>query len=280
MKKKTILFFTFNLLGILLFAQCPAAVLITPSPSGPTCKNTTINFTSTPTNGGTSPSYYWMVNGDTLGTSSTFSSASNGAHIELVMISNSGCPYPQDSAYASYYINSIEIQATYDVIVKECNQPKADVQITGVSGGTSPYTYILHTNAADFAGTDYIADLPVSDYPLIITDAANCVDTSWIHMSVFECPPIIPQEIFTPNEDGFNDLWVINFIEYYPKNKVYIFDRWGQRVYYKDGYTNLDGWDAKYLAGNTPVSTYYYVIELEFEKQDTKVFKGPVSILR
>ncbi|MCL4856136.1 MAG: gliding motility-associated C-terminal domain-containing protein, partial [Flavobacteriales bacterium] len=79
---------------------------------------------------------------------------------------------------------------------------------------------------------------------------------------------------------GFNDKWRINNIEFYPNNKVYIFDRWGQRVFYKEKYDNVDGWDAKYTGTNMPVSTYYYVIELEFEKQDKIVVKGPVSILR
>ncbi|MGE0561366.1 MAG: gliding motility-associated C-terminal domain-containing protein [Flavobacteriales bacterium] len=278
MNKKGVLFFVFLLSSNFFIAQCPVSVSINPSATGATCKNTTINFTPTPVNGGTNPSYFWLVNGDTLSTSTNFSTAVNSAHIELIMISNSGCA--QDSAYSSYYINSITLEASYNVIIEECNQPVADVQITNVTGGTPPYTYILHTNEGDLTGTDVFTDVPVSSYPLVITDSENCKDTSWVHIVPVECPPIIPQEVFTPNEDGFNDTWRINFIELYPKNKVYVFDRWGQRVYYKNGYTNAEGWDAKYLATNMPVSTYYYVIELEFEKQEKQVFKGPVSILR
>lgn len=278
MNKKEILFLVFLLINTGLFSQCPVSVGITPNPSGATCKNTTINFTPSPTNGGTNPSYFWMVNGDTVSTSTNFSTSVNGAHVELIMISNSGCA--QDSAYSSYYINSIILEASYNVIIEECNQPTADVQITNVTGGTPPYTYILHTNDGDLTGTDLFTDVGTSSYPLVITDSENCKDTSWVHVVPVECPPIIPQEVFTPNEDGFNDTWKINFIDLYPKNKVYVFDRWGQRVYYKSGYDNKDGWDAKYLATDMPVSTYYYVIELEFEKQDKQVFKGPVSILR
>lgn len=278
MKKKVTLFFVFSFVQALLFSQCPVGVTITASPSGATCKNTPINFTPTPINGGTNPSYYWMVNGDTVSTSSTFSTSVNGAFVELIMISNSGCAL--DSAYTSYYINSIILEASYNVIIEECNQPVADVLITNINGGTPPYSYILHTNGGELSGTDYFADVPVSSYPLVITDSENCKDTSWVHIVPIECPPIIPEEIFTPNEDGFNDTWKIYKIEFYPKNKIFIFDRWGQRVYYKEGYDNADGWDAKYLASNMPVSTYYYVIELEFDKQEKQVFKGPVSILR
>lgn len=278
MKKKVTLFFIFSFVQALLIAQCPVEVLITPSQFGATCKNTLINFTSTPTNGGTNPSYYWMVNGDTVSTSSTFSTTANGAFVELIMISNSGCAL--DSAYTSYYINSIVLEASYNVIIKECNQPVADVQITNVFGGTPPYSYVLHTNEGELSGTDYFADVPASSYPLVITDAENCKDTSWVDVVPIKCPPIIPEEVFTPNGDGFNDVFRISNIDFYPRNKVYIFDRWGQRVYHQEGYTNADGWDAKYVGTNLPVSTYYYVIELEFEKQEMQVFRGPVSILR
>lgn len=278
MNKKWILFLVFLLVTNLVDAQCPVSVGIIPNPSGATCKKSSISFTPSPTNGGTNPSYYWMVNGDTVSTSTNFSTSVSGAHVELIMISNSGCA--QDSAYASYYVNSIVLEASYTVIIEECNQPVVDVQITNVTGGTPPYTYILYTNDGELSGSDLFTDVPVSNYPLVITDSENCKDTSWVNVVPIECPPIVPQEVFTPNEDGHNDTFRINFIELYPKNKVYIFDRWGQRVYYKSGYTNTEGWDAKYLATDVPVSTYYYVIELEFEKQEKQVFRGPVSILR
>lgn len=278
MNKKASLLFILIAFANYYYAQCPVSVVVTENPSGSLCKNTMVNFTANPTNGGTNPSYYWIMGNDTVGTGATFSTASNGAHVELIMISNSGCA--QDSAYASQYINTITISASYNVIIEECNQPVADVQITNVQGGTEPYTYYLATNEGEIAGTDFFADVPVSSYPLVITDSEGCVDTSWVDVVPIECPPIIPQEVFTPNEDGFNDTWRVNNIEFYPKNKVYIFDRWGQRVFYKEGYKNNEGWDAKYLATNMPVSTYYYVIELEFEKQEKEVFKGPVSILR
>lgn len=277
-KKAGILLFLFCAVNN-YFAQCPVSVAITDNPTGSLCKNTVVNFNATPTNAGVNPTYIWVLNGDTvLNNTPNFSTAVNGAHVELYLIGNSGCT--QDTAYASSYINSITLQATYQVIIEECNQPVADVQITNVQGGTEPYSYYLVTDGGQISGTDFIEDLPISSYPLVITDSENCVDTSWIDVTAIDCPPIIPQEVFTPNEDGFNDKWRINNIEFYPNNKVYIFDRWGQRVFYKEKYDNVDGWDAKYTGTNMPVSTYYYVIELEFEKQDKIVVKGPVSILR
>jgi gliding motility-associated-like protein len=277
---KNIFFYFFSCIAIFsINAQCPVSVDIVPDKTGDLCKYATVNFTAQPTNGGVAPQYYWLLNGDTVSTNASFSTSTNQSHIELVMFSSDGCP--QDSAYDSYYTSNISIQADYFVPEPtECNQPTNDAQIIQINGGTLPYSYYLHTNEEDLAQSDLYTDLPVSSYPLVITDSEGCTDTSWINLTTKECDPIIPLQIFTPNDDGINDTWIIAHINDYPKNKVYVFDRWGQRVYYKEGYDNLDGWDAKYIGSNLAVSTFYYVIELEFDTQDKQIFKGPVSILR
>lgn len=269
----------FNLVG-LGYSQCPVNVSIQSSANGPVCRNTVVDYTAVPTNGGNNPDYYWLVNGDTLGFDSTFSVGTNGAHIELVMISSGGCP--DDSAYAStYLINVDEMVADYEVVVEECNQPVADVKINSIGGGgVSPYSYYLYTDDGAKPESSIYEDLPLSAYPVVITDSEGCMDTSWIDVSAPECPPVVPAEVFTPNDDGYNDTWVIQNILLYPKNKVFVFDRWGQRVYHKEGYDNNDGWDAKYIGGDMPVTSFFYIIELEFEKQDTQIIKGAVSIMR
>lgn len=281
MLKKALLYIVFLLFVFTqqIIAQCPVSVDILPDKTGDLCRNTLVSLTAQPTNGGITPEYFWIINGDSVGTSANISTSVNGAVVELIMISSSGCA--QDSAYTSYYISNISIEAEYMVPEpEECNQPKNDVAIVEITGGTEPYSYYLHTDSEDLGQSEYYSDLSISNYPLVITDAEGCTDTTWISLSTKECDPIVPAEIVTPNGDGMNDVWYIQNIKDYPKNKVYIFDRWGQRVYYKEGYDNNEGWDVKYLGSNMPVSTYYYIIELEFDKQDTQVFKGPVSVLR
>jgi gliding motility-associated-like protein len=68
---------------------------------------------------------------------------------------------------------------------------------------------------------------------------------------------------FSPNGDGKNDVW---FIKGLPKDtKVTIFNRWGNKVYQKDGYDNT--WDGRPNVSGTlgtdklSQGTYYYIIE-------------------
>ncbi len=69
--------------------------------------------------------------------------------------------------------------------------------------------------------------------------------------------------VVTVNKNGKHDFLVIRNIELFPENKVTIFDRWGNLVFEKNGYDNLDivfagtGDDNKLLSEGT----YYYVID-------------------
>ncbi len=279
--KKYFLAFVLLLINASFFSQCPVGVQITANPANPVCKNTSVQLTAGPTNGGVSPQYFWILNGDTIGLDSTVTTSVDFAFVELIMISSNGCI--QDTAITNYTVINTVLVADYNVIVTECNQPVAEVEILGIAGtpiGVEPYTYDLITSEGALGQQLIYKDLPVSSYPIIITDGQGCMDTTWINMDVYQCPPPNPTEVITPNEDGYNDVWRIQNIEFYPNNEVFIFDRWGQRVYQKKGYDNNNGWDAKYLGLDMPVSTYYYIIKIEFEKRDELVFNGPISVFR
>ncbi len=76
-------------------------------------------------------------------------------------------------------------------------------------------------------------------------------------------------EGFSPNSDGVNDLFTIKNIDLFPKNRIQIFNRWGNLVYEKEGYAN--DWNGHPNVRNTlgdgelPVGTYYYVLDLNDE---------------
>lgn len=72
----------------------PSITIAQTSGSNPSCAGSSVQFTATPTNGGTTPSYQWKVNGANAGTnSSTFitSSLTNGQIVSCVLTSNATC---------------------------------------------------------------------------------------------------------------------------------------------------------------------------------------------
>ncbi|MDR7212676.1 T9SS sorting signal type C domain-containing protein [Flavobacterium piscis] len=69
----------------------PASISIAASPSGAICYGTSVTFTGTPTNGGTTPVYQWKLNGANVGTNATtYTNATliNGDVVTCVLTSN------------------------------------------------------------------------------------------------------------------------------------------------------------------------------------------------
>ena len=77
------------------------------------------------------------------------------------------------------------------------------------------------------------------------------------------CEEILVYSGFSPNGDGINDFLTIAGIENFPSNEVSIFNRWGNQIYTKKGYSNDDPWDGSWSGAALPDGTYFYVLIIE-----------------
>ncbi len=80
-----------------------------------------------------------------------------------------------------------------------------------------------------------------------------------------DCAKLTIPDAFSPNGDGVNDTYVIEGLEYYPKNTFQVFNRWGSQVLDRSPYNN--NWDGRSEGDmnwgeELPESTYYYVLDL------------------
>lgn len=80
---------------------------------------------------------------------------------------------------------------------------------------------------------------------------------------------------FSPNGDGVNDSWQIDFLQVYPNCHVSVFNRIGIKIFEsKKGYPQ--SWDGRQGGSLVPVDTYYYVISLG---ENGIIYKGTLSIV-
>ncbi|MBK6444630.1 MAG: IPT/TIG domain-containing protein [Bacteroidetes bacterium] len=135
--------------------------------SNPACAGTTLTFTASPTNGGTTPSYQWKVNGGNVGTNSaTYSSSTltNGQIVSCVLTSSALCT-TTPTANSNSITMTINAQGNPTVSISQTGGTNplcagsAAVFTATVAGGSAPsYQWQVNginsgTNSPSFSTT-------------------------------------------------------------------------------------------------------------------------------
>ena len=149
------------------------------------CAGTSVTFTATPVNGGTTPAYQWKKNGVIVGTNSSVysnNSLANGEVITCVLTSNVTCVTASTAtsnsvtmAVAQYATPSVSISATSTTI---CTGTSVTFTATPSNGGVTP-AYQWQKNGVNVGtnSTTYtIASLVDNDkITCILTSSVTCV---------------------------------------------------------------------------------------------------------
>lgn len=87
---------------------------------------------------------------------------------------------------------------------------------------------------------------------------------------------------FTPNGDNTNDVWEIGNLDRFDNCEIWIYTRWGERVFHQKGYEKGEEWNGTNHGLPLPAATYYYVIDIK--KKDTeskpKRYAGAINIVK
>ena len=84
-------------------------------------------------------------------------------------------------------------------------------------------------------------------------------------------------KFFTPNGDGYNDIWNITSLSDQLNTRIYIFDRYGKLL--KDISPNGSGWDGTYIGQPMPADDYWFTVEYS-EQNSIKKYKSHFSLKR
>ncbi|MEO3404978.1 PKD domain-containing protein [Mucilaginibacter sp. CAU 1740] len=130
---------------------------------------------------------------------------------------------------------------------------------TNLSYEWSPAAYL---NKPDIAYPK-IYPAASTEYRIRVCNGTCSAETT-IHVKVLYRPK--PANTFTPNGDGYNDLWQISNIEDYPNAQISIFNRYGMLLYESKGIYRP--WDGRFNGTVVPAGTYYYVIKTDHRIKD------------
>ena len=107
----------------------------------------------------------------------------------------------------------------------------------------------------------------------VVTIACDSTFTPKPHPGTSNTEIIIPN-VFSPNSDGVNDVFIISGVDVHSYFSLRIFNRWGEAIFISEKPKNY--WDGRdYLGDELSDGTYYYVLTA-----NGKINKGFVTLLR
>lgn len=207
---------------------------------------------------------------------------SEGWNLLKWTISNGNCLATVDSVYIfkSY-------QATINQADSVICYTQNNISLTGtpIAPETSvSWSFLAGDGIISDANADsvFISSLMIGLNRIVYSvEEEHCLKTTdTIDVVVSLCDGYNPEfpTVITPNFDGKNDLFAINYLEtVYPKCHVSIFNRYGSIVFESEGYASP--WDGTNKKGEVlPMGTYFYKVELNDE--EGTVYNGSVSIIQ
>lgn len=199
----------------------------------------------------------------------------NGNIININCSSNT-LQYEYGSQAGCLYLGEIELtkleKDSIDVVISDlspCIGDEIDINISIGDNSNSytlfnpqgnqilsnPYT-ITHQDFGEFNLLGFFGNSCPYDYSFTIVEGADC----------YKIPDII-----TPNDDGLNDTWIIDFLKLYPNNSVSIFNRWGSEIFkaapYKNDFKGVPNTGLRIDKGSVPNGSYFYIIDLGIENE-------------
>jgi len=254
---------------------------VTVVPSADTvCPGTPVSFTATPTNGGSHPSYQWMVNEDSVGTNSatyTSSTFADGDQVSCLMTGSLACSVPvvSDNTVKITISPIPGIQLTPDTIIAEGESIRLSPSITG---DIATYQWNPATGLDDPHSPNPLAQpATTTTYQLDVVSQAGCPASAKETVKVFH--GLQMPEAFTPNGDGKNDLFRVPPSEPVTIIRLAVYNRWGAMVF---ATTNSSGgWDGTSNGQSQPTGTYVWKVEyMDLVTKKPVVKSGTVILVR
>jgi gliding motility-associated-like protein len=212
------------------------------------------------------------------------------------IMSNSPGPFPLTPDVSTSYICNVTDQCnnvTSDTIqvsvsrsAKASFVPTPDtiqsgqaISFVNTSNGANSYWWNLGdgTQSEDFSVSHSYSDIGTYLVILVANNSNNCSDTAKDFVYVTE--KLTFANVFTPNGDGINDLFLIKI----PNAQCFdckIFDRWGNLIY---EWTDINtGWNGTIRQTGEPAAegVYYYIINYCNVNNDKEHQDGIVTLLR
>ncbi len=146
----------------------------------------------------------------------------------------------------------------------------------------APYWIELNVDSATYLWNGYIekSNMLISSagYHWVEVTVNGCVSTDSIFVEIEKCDPELEMpNVFTPNGDGTNDLFIPVLYENITHFEIAIFNRWGDLVYTA---TNTNGWNGMVDGKEAADGVYMWMVKYTGIDKTNKELNGTVTLIR
>ena len=194
------------------------------------------------------------------------------------------------SAESSFFYESIHVKADFSVEPSSGEAP-LEVTFTDKSVRAATYKWEFGDDSVSVLSnpkphTYYIPD--EYSVKLTIESALHCIDSVRFEKIVVDDSKLEIPNVFTPNEDGINDKFMVNktslkyiSVSIFSRNGIKVYDFYGEGQILKE----WDGWDGHVRNSSARASpgVYFYIIKAQGWddiRYDSKEYRGFVYLYR
>ncbi|MDI5949615.1 T9SS type B sorting domain-containing protein [Flavobacterium yafengii] len=215
------------------------------------CQASAINLT---VNTGFS-SYLWST-----GASSNTITVTNPGDYTVTVTNFDGC-----EKIKKYHVITSGIATITDVTVNDFERNENSISI--VYTGIGDYEFSI--DGAFFQDNPIFDGIAPGEYLVYVRDKNGCGLSVPFLVYVLDYP-----RYFTPNNDGYNDIWQIKNLDNLPQSTLFIFDRYGKLL--KQLIASDLGWNGTFNGFALPTDDYWFHLNLE----NGRIIKGHFSLKR
>ncbi len=162
-------------------------------------------------------------------------------------------------------IQSAQAEIVFSTTVDFSDNNSITVEIQGIGD------YLFQLDDGPPQESNVFEDVTMGPHLVTVIDLNGCTPETR-EVIVMDYP-----KFFTPNGDGYNDVWQIAGISTMPQSKIYIFDRFGKLLQAMDAFS--PGWDGQFNSRQLPATDYWFLAEIKSDTQSFEV-RGHFSLKR
>ena len=217
---------------------------------------------------------------------------SNGSTASILEVTETGIYSVDVVVDCQYYTHTfsvntsdIQLEPLEDVTIELGDSLHLSPIVSSITPYTIEWNLLSGEEISNCFNCDEINVIPLFDaqYEIIATDENGCESIDTISISVEKDRNIFVPNAFSPDGNGFNDVFYLQSKQDVPIKTFKIFDRWGALVFeQEEGCLTNDtncGWDGGFSNKSFQSGVYIYFIQIEFFDGFTLELTGDLTLL-